>query len=770
MRGAVASTEPIPTTQVPMTAHRSILSCLLATIACVAVFTDPTTAQGGRGRFVNINASGTLQTIKSHSWRANWHQIVPIRLGGTYHTDLLFYDRWNGEAKFYETDGTGGIKLISRQTGWRKTWDKVIPGHFAGSVSSPSDLLLYEASTGLARFYRVNTGGSLSLLKQHSWSHWDIIIPLNLGGSAYTDLLFYSRSRGQAIMYRTDGGGNLVRLRTLSFQKTWDVIVPGEFSTSGGTSDLFFYRKVIGDAKFYTTDATGKLTLLRAYTGLRRTWDVVTPGFFDSSFNTTDLLFYDRRYGFAQVALVQNGTIQWKPRRVTDKTWGLFVPGLFDAKAGTDVVFYDQTLRLRLHIVRCMDKDGKRAGDINPTMARQWIDRANTCWSAAGIQFDFDERTDYEEIRDSELNKLDTCKHFATQAECDAIKARATSYARREPCKITVFVRYGSNKNSAGVRVASGGGFSSPAANYVAMPGFRKTWTTTYFHDSSNTGHGASVPNIKLLAHELGHYLGIAHTFTGVSYKNFTDPHAAVLAYMSAKNFTTMAQMDGDDHVAKDTPPDLGITYYLLNNWNPANILQEIRIRSTAKGIDFTTNPDRHNVMSYFGICNDYLRVSPEQQRTARDWLQQTHRKYLLDRCNVPGLVTSFGSSCVASQKLSAAGNPGLGDLIAYDLTGAPAARPMNFAIGLSRRAWGPLPLPLNLGFLGAAGCYALNDQLVVIRMTTDSRGNARFLTRLPNDPTLYKRVFYTQGVVFDPSANSAGLTTTNALQTIVGG
>jgi hypothetical protein len=739
------------------------LQCVKAAAAAFVLLsvTHTPRAQAGRGVFYDVSATGVLAPFKLHNpWRKTWHQIVPGKFGGSNHTDLFFYDRQRGEGKFFTTDGKGNLKLIKRHTGWRRTWDMIIPGEFGGALGT--DLLFYDARNRLARVYSVSASGNITLLKQHTgWQDWDVILPIRIGGSYHTDLFLYSRTRGQAKFFRTDGKGNLLFVKQYQFLRGWDQIVPGNFDGDGYT-DLMFYRRVIGDARIYALNDKANIKLLRAYTGLRKTWDLIVPGRFGGS-SQTDLLFYDRTVGQARTANVHNGFMALQPVRRQGKSWHRIIPGFFNSKNLEDVLCYDFTHRLRIHAIKCTNANGSRATAITPAQVQTWVDRTNEVYASAGIQFDFDPETDWQVIANDVLNRLDFCSYHPNQQSCLASRRFATAIASTMPCKVVLFFRYGVRGG------AAGGAYSDPNGNYVAMPGFG-TRTTRYYQDSRNPKHGTSVQNYKLLSHELGHYLGISHVFKNVDYTRYSDPHLAVLKYMQANNKKTLADMDGDRHVVYDTPPDVHQTYYLMKGWNPADLSREIRIYSSALRINITFNPDRHNVMNYFGICDDYIRVSPDQQRLVREWLHKPHRVKLLDSCSIPGLAKSFGNSCRAGMKHTVTGNPALGNKVNYRLSGAPGSKVVNLTIGLSRRTWGPFKLPLHLSIIGMPRCYAYADRVLVLRGVSDPAGNAAFSFTVPNDPRLIGDHFYSQYITSDPGANPAGITVTNAVDIRLGG
>lgn len=187
----------------------------------------------GEGEFYNINDKGDLSLLKKHTgFRKTWQAIVGGRFSEGRFTDLLFYDATAGEAELYTTD-KGNLSLLKKHTGFRKTWQLIVSGSFGGG-SGPDDLLFYDATAGEAEFYKTDSKGNLSLLKKHTGFRktWQAIVPGNFGGSTiHSDLLFYDATTGESEFYKIDDAGNLSLLKKLTgFRKTWQAIVPGDFA------------------------------------------------------------------------------------------------------------------------------------------------------------------------------------------------------------------------------------------------------------------------------------------------------------------------------------------------------------------------------------------------------------------------------------------------------------------------------------------------------------------------------------------------------------
>lgn len=134
------------------------------------------------------------------------------------------------------------------------------------------------------------------------------------------------------------------------------------------------------------------------------------------------------------------------------------------------------------------------------------------------------------------------------------------------------------------------------------------------------------------------------------------------------------------------------------------------------------------------------------------------------------GSYTPFGSGCVGSHgtpTLAASFGqvPRVGQPFQAVVTGLPLTGPAFLFVGLSNANYGPTPLPLSLGVLGAPGCtlYCSGDDLAVI---PNVLGTGLWQWTVPNAPGV---TFYNQAFAFDAAANPLGLTSSNGATGLIG-
>ncbi|MEJ0056815.1 MAG: M12 family metallo-peptidase [Bacteroidota bacterium] len=173
-----------------------------------------------------------------------------------------------------------------------------------------------------------------------------------------------------------------------------------------------------------------------------------------------------------------------------------------------------------IYALQLSDDDGANTVPITSEQFQRWIDTANVVYKDARIRFTFDGRL--HPMKSTVINNVtgdDDPKWNWLTNELNSIAAREQ--------KIVIAFR---NKG--------GGGFSWWTYDYIVMPGFNKT-------NLCKTGM-----DLSLFAHELGHYLGLPHTFeiTARSEKALYDS----LVHHNGQ----LSIFDGDKEYVSDTGPD----------------------------------------------------------------------------------------------------------------------------------------------------------------------------------------------------------------------
>ncbi len=234
-------------------------------------------------------------------------------------------------------------------------------------------------------------------------------------------------------------------------------------------------------------------------------------------------------------------------------------------------------IEVPIQAVVVSDDDGSRATPITYDKIKAWVDKANEVWAPAGIRFLFTPQ-DMSTLANTLVNGLAGPTYEIWPAQ----RAAANQVAAQYPGKLVVFFRWGLEAEP------TTGGFTWIDMNFVVMPIFE------FFV----CGH----QNIEMLAHEIGHYFGLPHTFPEL----FHSLDEAVTYFSDNGNDPNIFNFDG----FSDTLPDPYIEIPLYQCENTASV--------TLNGIEFEL--PRDNLMSYYDRADT---LSEQQNLRARWFLEK---------------------------------------------------------------------------------------------------------------------------------------------------
>jgi hypothetical protein len=277
-------------------------------------------------------------------------------------------------------------------------------------------------------------------------------------------------------------------------------------------------------------------------------------------------------------------------------------------------------LLVPLLALRVADDDGGRAARVGPEQVATWVAYANQVFRPAGVQLLFEPGA-FRELRSTLINSLSG----TGQVDWREAKRIADQVASFYPDRLVVFFRHGPGSSP------TGGGFSWTDYNFVVMPGW---------FDDAHCGHD----HIYSLAHEIGHQLGLSHTFARV----FSEP-AQAAAFLRDRNGDVRA-FDGDD--LSDTPPDPGI------RTTECGTLSEVSLGGLRMPLT------RRNLMSYYEHVDS---LSAQQIRRLRWFLNERRAQHMklpknapagaLEAERLPVLATQGGRCSTQEMGVFGAGN-----------------------------------------------------------------------------------------------------------------
>jgi V8-like Glu-specific endopeptidase len=132
----------------------------------------------------------------------------------------------------------------------------------------------------------------------------------------------------------------------------------------------------------------------------------------------------------------------------------------------------------------------------------------------------------------------------------------------------------------------------------------------------------------------------------------------------------------------------------------------------------------------------------------------------------------TFGAGCNGTAGvplLANAGLPLVGASFVVNLSGARASSSGLLLTGTSNTLWSGIPLPFNLGGVGAPQCNLLVAAHFLEVVATNAVGAAAVTVAIPNDASLLSGKFYQQFTVLDSGANALGYAFTRAGEGTIG-
>lgn len=253
-------------------------------------------------------------------------------------------------------------------------------------------------------------------------------------------------------------------------------------------------------------------------------------------------------------------------------------------------------LQLRIHAIPLSDSDGGRPYTLTASDFEATVARHNTYFASADIELVFDPASDWEPMEDTALNDMN-------RGSPDW-PSRPNEIAARHPGKIVVFFRHGT-----GAGYTGNGNAYPPDIGEPIPPSWSNAPTNVHFVTMPST-QGLVDQNPSFFGHELGHYLGLYHTFPFTSAGPIislaqgevltpTEVEERLVRFIRS-NGGTLAALDGD--LIADTRPDPGSAFWNRHGHSPSGPAS-LRIVGTLDGTpyDFTLEPPLDNVMSYYG-------------------------------------------------------------------------------------------------------------------------------------------------------------------------
>ena len=344
--------------------------------------------------------------------------------------------------------------------------------------------------------------------------------------------------------------------------------------------------------------------------------------------------------------------------KAEDRT-ALGLPDLASVLAPAPVSTVKKAYQIRFHVIVCSNDDGSGAHATLEGMTafyEKLVPEINKIFSVAPFEFVFSAKTDIETRKSTLLNQdfvppagLDLNKPPTesplSQAQIDELSKKheeaRQNVSRQYPGKLVHFCVDGTvlayredPLPKQWVIMPRYGGYSSSEAEYVHV---------TSWAPADLLGHAG------FLAHEMGHFFHLFHTFGGLYIKLTPQERATMndaeelLALKKKQSAAVKAYIDqghpaeqglnvfNGDGIDDSPPDDGGAVIAHLNGGNGCGPIGLCEIIVEGQVKPYVLQPDRGNVMSYFKHCTNFAQhFSPGQSKVMQHTLEEGNRRHLL--------------------------------------------------------------------------------------------------------------------------------------------